>query len=69
MRLLIVSGRTLNNKDGDLRQGQAVVKDGGQEPVGQGADGAAAGAGGGQAGVVAAALVQASLPLLVMQAH
>ena len=31
--------------DGDLRQGEALVKDGGQEPVCQGEDGAAAGAG------------------------
>ena len=31
--------------DGDLGQGEALVEDGGQEPVGQGEDGAAAGAG------------------------
>jgi hypothetical protein len=31
--------------DGDLGQGQVVVEDGGQEPVGQGEDRAAAGAG------------------------
>jgi hypothetical protein len=28
--------------DGGLRQGEALVEDGGQEPVGEGADGAAA---------------------------
>jgi hypothetical protein len=46
-----------------------VVEDGGQEPVGQGEKGAAAGAPGGQLGAVAAALVQADFPLLVMQHH
>ena len=41
--------------DGDLGQVQAVVEGGGQEPAGEGEDGAAAGAGGGQPGAVAAA--------------
>jgi hypothetical protein len=53
--------------DGDLRQGKALVQDGGQEPVGQGEDGPASDAGGDQPRAVAAALVQAGLPLLVMQ--
>ena len=53
--------------DGDLGQGQAVVEDGGQEPVSQGEDGPAAGAGSGQAGAVAAAFAQAGFALLVMQ--
>jgi hypothetical protein len=43
------------------------VEDGGQEPVGEAEDGAAAGAGGGQPRPVAAAGVQAGLPVLVMQ--
>jgi hypothetical protein len=55
--------------DGDLRQGQALVEDGGQEPVGEGEEGPAAGARGGQPGTVAAALVEAGLPLLVMQPY
>jgi hypothetical protein len=47
MRLLTVSGRTpKQGGDGDLWQGQAVVQDGGQEPVGQGEDGAAVSPGG-----------------------
>jgi hypothetical protein len=54
-------------RDGDLRQVQALVQDGGQKPVGEGEAGAAAGAGSGQAGAVAAAFVQAGFPLLVMQ--
>ena len=41
-----------------------MVQDGGQEPVGQGEDGAAAGAGGGLAAGGAAALVQAGFALL-----
>ena len=45
--------------DGDLGQGEALVQDGGQEPVGEGEDGTAAGAGGGQPRPVAAAGVQA----------
>ena len=49
---------------GDLRQGEALVEDGGQEPVGQGEDGAAAGSLAClDAGAVAAALVQAFFPL------
>ena len=55
--------------DGDLGQAQAVVQDGGQEPVGQGEDGPAAGARGGVPGAVAAAPVQAGLALAVMQGH
>ena len=55
--------------DGDLGQRQALVEGGGQEPVCQGQDRAAAGAGSGQPRAVAAALIQARLPLLVMQAH
>jgi hypothetical protein len=43
--------------DRDLRQGEALVQDGGQEPVGQGETRAAAGAGSDQPGTVAAALV------------
>jgi hypothetical protein len=50
--------------DGDLGQGKAVVQGGGQEPVGQGEDGAAAGSLAClDAGAVAAALVQAFFPL------
>ena len=41
--------------DGDLGQGEALVEDGGQEPVGEGADGAAAGSGGSQPRAVTAA--------------
>jgi hypothetical protein len=55
--------------DGDLGQGEPLVEDGGQGPVGQGEEGAAAGAGGGQSRAVTAALVQAGLPLLVVQRH
>lgn len=55
--------------DGGLRQGMALVKDGGQEPVGEGEDGAAVGAGGRQPRAVAAAPIQARFPLLVMQRH
>lgn len=56
--------------DGDLRQGQAIVQDGGQEPVGQGEDGAAAGSLAClDAGAVGAAFVQAGFPLLVVQGH
>jgi hypothetical protein len=55
--------------DGDLGQGVAVVQDGGQEPVGQGEDGAAACARGGEPGAVAAALGQAGLSLAVVQRH
>ena len=51
MRLLIVSGRTHEQGgDGDLGQGEALVEDGGQEPVGEGEHGAPAGAGGGGRG-------------------
>jgi hypothetical protein len=53
--------------DGDLRQGQALVKERGQEPVGQGQDGAAADPGSDQPGTVTTALVQVRLPLLVVQ--
>jgi hypothetical protein len=53
--------------DGDLGQGETLVEDGGQEPVGEGEDRAAAGAGGGQPRAVAAAGVQACLPLLVVR--
>ena len=53
--------------NGGLRQGEALVEDSGQEPVGQGKDGTAADAGGDQPRAVTAALVQAGLPLLVMQ--
>jgi hypothetical protein len=68
MRLLIVSGRTHEQGSyGDLGQGEALVEDDGQEPVGQGKHGAPAGAGGGQPGAVAAALVQARFPLLVVE--
>ena len=45
------------------------MEGGGQEPVGEGEDGAASGAGGGQPGAVTAARIQARLPLLVMQRH
>ena len=55
--------------DGDLGQGEALVEDGGKEPVGEGEHGTAAGPGGGQPGPVTAALVQAGFPLLVMQRH
>ena len=54
---------------GDLRQGEALVEDGGQDPVGEGEDGAAAGAGGGQSRAVTAAGVQAGFPLLVVEGH
>ena len=53
--------------DGDLGQREALVEGGGQEPVGQRQDRAAAGARSGQPQAVAAALVQARLPLLVMR--
>jgi hypothetical protein len=53
--------------DGDLRQAQPVVQGGGQEPVGEGEYGSAAGARGGQAGAVAAAVVQARLAALLVQ--
>ena len=53
--------------DGDLGQGEPVVEEGGQEPVGEGEDGAAAGAGAGLAGAVAAAFVQLGFPLVVVQ--
>ena len=70
MRLLIVSGRTPNRAAmATWGRREALVEDGGQEPVGQGEDGAAAGARGGQPGAVAAALVQAGFPLLVVQRH
>ncbi len=69
-RLLIVSGRTLNRAAmATWGQGEPLVEGGGQEPVGQCQDRTAAGAGGGQPGAVAAALVQAGLPLLVVQGH
>jgi hypothetical protein len=55
--------------DGDLGQRQALLQGGGQESVGQGQDRAAAGAGSGLPRAVAAALVQARLPLLVMQGN
>ena len=55
--------------DGDLRQGQVLVQDRGQKSVGQGEDGAAAGSRGSQPGAVTAALVQAGLPLLVVQGY
>ena len=55
--------------DSGLGQGVAVVQDGGQEPVGEGEDGAAAGSGGGQPRAVAAAGVQAGFPLLVVEGH
>jgi len=55
--------------DGGLGQGKALVQDGGQEAVGQGEDGPAADAGCDQPRAVAAALVQAHLPLLVMRRH
>jgi len=45
------------------------VQHGGQEPVGEGEEMPLAGAGSGQPGTVAAARVQAFLPLLVMQFH
>jgi hypothetical protein len=45
--------------DGDLRQGQAMVEGDGQEPVGAGEHGAAAGAGSGQPRAVTAAGVEA----------
>jgi len=45
------------------------VQHGGQEPVGEGEERSPAGAGSGQPGTVAAARVQALLPLLVMQVH
>jgi hypothetical protein len=70
MRLLTVSGRTPDKReDGDLGQGKALVQDGGQEAVGQGEDGPAADAGCDQPRAVAAALVQARVPLLVMRRH
>ena len=49
---------------GDLGQRQALIEGAGQEPVGQGQDRAAAGAGSGQPRAVAAALVLGGLPLL-----
>ena len=55
--------------DGDLRQGEALVEGGGQEPVGQGEDGAAPGARGGQPRAVTAALVQVRFAPLVMERH
>jgi hypothetical protein len=58
-----------HGRDDDLRQGEALVEGGGQEPVGEGEDGAAASAGGGQPWAVAAALIQAGFALLVMQRH
>jgi len=51
--------------DGHLRQGEALVQDDGQEPVGQGEDGGRCP--GRLGGAAAAALVQAGFPLLVMQ--
>ena len=42
MRLLIVSGRTLKELRWHLRQGEALVKDGGQEPACHGEDGVTA---------------------------
>lgn len=53
--------------EGHLRQAQPVVQGGGQEPVGGGEYGPAAGAGRGQAGAVTAALVQVGLALLFVQ--
>ena len=53
--------------DGDLGQGEPVVQDGGQEPVGEGQGGPASGAGAGLSGTVAASFVQLGLPLLVVQ--
>ena len=55
--------------DGDLGQPVTVVQDGGQQPVGQGEDRAAAGSRGGLPGLVAAALVQGGLALLVVERH
>src|SRR5450755_2975331 len=53
--------------DGDLGQGEALVEDGGQEPVGEGEDGAAAGSGGSHPGAVTAACVQVRFALLVVE--
>jgi len=53
--------------DGDLREAEPVMQGGGEEPVGEGEYGSAAGAGGGHPGPMATALVQAGLALLVVQ--
>jgi hypothetical protein len=70
MRLLIVSGRTLNKAAMTVwGQGVAVVQEGSQNPVGEGEDGSAAGAGSGQPWTVTASLVQVRFPLAGMQRH
>jgi hypothetical protein len=55
--------------DGDPGQAEALVEDGGQEPVGQRQDGAAANPRSDQPGTVTAALGQAGFPLLAVERH
>jgi hypothetical protein len=55
--------------DGDLGQGEALVEGGGQEPVCEGEDGAAAGAGGCQSRTVTSTSAEACFALLVLEGH
>jgi hypothetical protein len=57
------------DSDGDLGQREALVQDGGQEPVGQGEDGAAAGAGAVSRGRWPRRLSRLVFALLAVEGH